>query len=91
MLTVTEAARDRLLSKLVSKKAAKDEAMRFTRRKGGWKLCLERACPDDATVVHQGRNVLLMDQAVSKAMTAMALDVRQTDGGPRLTLRRTTK
>ena len=91
MLTVSEAARDRLLSKLVSRKADDDEAMRFTRRKGGWKLRLERACPGDATVIHHGRNVLLMDPDVSKAMKTMALDVRQTVGGPRLTLRRVSK
>ena len=91
MLMVTEAARDRLLSKLVNRKAADDEGMRFMRREGRWRLHLERACPDDTTVTHQGRNVLLMDEGVSDAMTSMTLDVRQTERGPRLTLRRGPK
>lgn len=91
MMTVTEGARDRLLSKLVTKKAAKDEAMRFMRRKGGWKLSVERACPDDTKVVHRGRNVLLMDEDVSEATGTMTLDVRQTQSGPRLTLRGKSK
>ena len=90
-MTVTEGARDRLLSKLVTKKAAKDEAMRFMRRKGGWKLCVERTGPDDTKVVHRGRNVLLMDEDVSEAMGTMTLDVRQTRSGPRLTLRGKSK
>lgn len=91
MLTVTKAARERLLSKLVSRSAGDDEAMRFTRRKGGWRLRLERACPDDTTVVHQGRSVLLLDDDVSKAMKSLTLDARPTENGPRLTLRRTSQ
>ncbi len=88
MLTVTAAARDRLLSKLGRKKAADDVAMRFTRREGGWRLGLDRAGPDDAAFTRGGRNVLLLDEAVSKAMANMKLDVRATKAGPRLKLRR---
>jgi len=34
---------------------------------------------------------LLLDEAVSKAMANMRLDVRATEAGPRLKLRRTRK
>ena len=90
MLTVTAAARDRLLTKLGCKKAADDVALRFTRRKGGWRLRLDRAGPDDTAFTHEGRDVLLLDEAVSKAMTMMTLDVSSTETGPKLTLRRIT-
>jgi SHS2 domain-containing protein len=90
MLAFTSPAGDRLLSKLTHKKAATDEAMRITRREGGWRLRLDRAKPDDTTLAHAGRNVLLLDAKVSKAMTTMMLDVEQTDSGPRLKLLRSS-
>ncbi len=88
MLTVTPAARECLLSRLGRKRAADDVAMRFMRREGGWRLRLDRAGPDDTAFAHEGRDVLLLDEAVSMAMTDMTLDVRATEAGPRLKLRR---
>ncbi len=88
MLTVTAGALERLSSKLAGKKARDDEAFRFTRRTGGWKLRLDRARTADTEFTHEGRSVLLLDGAVSQAMTNGTLDVRTTDVGPRLRLRR---
>jgi hypothetical protein len=86
MLTVTVPARARLLSKLVRRKAAGGVALRFTRKTGGWRLRVDHARPDDKAITHEGRNVLLLDRAVSQAMTHMTLDVRETKAGPSLTL-----
>ncbi len=88
MLTVTPMALERLSQKLARTGAAEDVALRFKRSKGRWQLREDRARPEDATFAHQGRNVLLLDQAVSEAMSRMALDVRQTEAGPRLKLSR---
>jgi len=88
MFKVTAAALDRLLRKLAGKNANDDEALRFTRRTGGWRLGLDCARPADTAFSHGGRSVLLLDAAVSQAMTNMTLDVRSTDSGPRLKLRR---
>ncbi len=88
MLTVTPAARDRLLAKLVSKSASEDVALRVIERKGRWRLRRDRLRPEDATYTHGGRNVLLLDAAVAKAMSALLLDVRTGEDGPRLRLRR---
>ena len=63
-------------------------ALRFTRRERGWKLRLDSARPADTEFTHGGQSVLLLDAAVSQAMTHMILDVRSTDSGPRLRLRR---
>jgi len=91
MLIVTAAARARLLSKLERRKAADDVAMRFTRKKNGWKLGVDRARPDDTTFTHGGRNVLLLDTAVTKAMAALTLDAGASATGARLKLRRITR
>ena len=88
MLTVTQAARECLLARLSRKKAADDVAMRFTRRKGGWRLRLDRAGPDDTAFTYEGRRVLLLNEVVSEAMANMKLDVRTTEAGPRLKLHR---
>lgn len=87
MLTVTPGARERLTRKLAHKKAGEDEAMRFTRKPGGWKLSVDRARPADTAITYQGRIVLLLDKATSRAMTNATLDVKDTNAGPRLRLR----
>jgi Fe-S cluster assembly iron-binding protein IscA len=87
MLTVTEEARDRLSQKLIEKKVANNAALRFIRREGGWVLRPDQARPTDTTVTHRGRGVLLLDETVARAMADMVLDIRNTEAGPRLTLR----
>ncbi len=88
MLTVTAAALARLSRKLARKKPTDGVALRFMRRGGGWRLRLDRAGPADTAFSHDGRSVLLLDPAVSQEMTNLTLDVRSTDSGPRLRLRR---
>ena len=90
MFTATAAALDRLSRNLAGKRANDDEAFRFTQRTGGWKLRLDCARPADMAFSHDGRSVLLLDAAVSQAMMNMTLDVRSTDSGPRLKLRKVT-
>ena len=87
MLKVTEAARNRLLSKLATHKAADNEAYRFMRKKGGWKLRIDAAQPDDKKLAHNGRDVLLLDDDVLRKMTKLTLDVSTAESKPRLTLR----
>lgn len=89
MLTVTPAAREYLLKKLNRKDAALDCAMRFTRPQKRWRLRLDQVQPGDAAITHQGRNVLLLDAAVSKAMATLTLDVGNGGTTARLKLRRT--
>lgn len=86
MLTVTVAALDRLSKKLAHMKAAQDAAMRFSRGDGGWRLHLDTARPADTLFAHEDRTVLVLDEAVSEAMTDMTLDVKDTEAGPRLSL-----
>jgi hypothetical protein len=90
MFTVTHDARDRLLQKMLRRDAAEDEALRFLRRSGGWKLRLDRAHPADTTFAHKGRNVLLLDEVVAQAMKSMILETDNTAIGPQLRLRKNT-
>ncbi|MBN1491508.1 MAG: hypothetical protein JXA69_16470 [Phycisphaerae bacterium] len=87
MLTVTPAACERLTRKLANKNAGDDKAMRITRKPGGWKLSVDCQQPADTVVMHEGRAVLLLDEAASQAMTNATLDVKATQAGPRLKLR----
>jgi hypothetical protein len=88
MLTVTPAARARLLSKLNRRKASDDVAMRFTRMENGWRLRLDRPRPDDTAFTHEGRNVLLLDAATAKATVCLTLDASSTETEAKLKLRR---
>jgi hypothetical protein len=85
MFKVTAAALDRLSRQLAGKNANDDEAMRFT---PGWRLCLDRLRPDDIAFTHEGRNVLLLDAAMAKAVAALTLDVGCAESDARLELRR---
>ncbi len=91
MLIVTLAARQCLLARLARKKAADDVAMRFTRGENGWQLGPDRASPDDVTFTHDGRKVLLIDEAASKAMANMTLDAKKNGRRPGLKLSRTAR
>ena len=90
MFNVTAGALDRLSRKLVGKKAADDVSLRFTHQDGGWFLGTDRQRDADLVFTHGGRNVLVLDDAASRAMMDMTLDVQDTDSGPRLKLCKST-
>lgn len=84
MLTITDNARDRLTRKLVLKNAKEGVALRLSRTEGGWQFRPDTARPNDVVFAHEGKNVLLLDEAALVAVKSMTLDVRDTDAGPRL-------
>jgi len=86
MLTVTEPALERLARRLVRKEAGDDVALRFMRREGGWTLHLDHESAGDMAFTHDGRKVLLLDEAVSRAMADMTLDTRKSGRRSRLKL-----
>jgi hypothetical protein len=91
MLTVTKPALDRRSRRLSRKGAAEGMALRFTRRDGGWTPRLDRESAGDTAFTHDGRKVLLLDEAVSKATATMTLDVRRSGQQSRLRLHRTER
>lgn len=91
MLTITDSALARLTQRLDRRGAAAEQALRFTRREGGWKLSLSHASDGDTLFQHEGRTVLLLDKAVSDALSALTLDVSRVKTSGKLRLRRTTE
>jgi hypothetical protein len=88
MLNVTIAACECLRSRLLKRNAAHDVALRFKRRKNGWKLRLDSKHPDDTCVTHEGRDVLLMSAEVAKATDSLTLDATNVGSGTGLKLSR---
>ena len=86
MLTVTEQAGARIVQLLAE--AGNESVLRIVRRKRRMRLRRDHARPEDARFTHDGRLVLVLDEDISQRLTAGTLDIRQTDEGPRLKLRR---
>ena len=88
MLTVTKPALERLFRKVTRRGVAEGMAMRFARQDARWTLLLDRESAGDRVFSHDGRTVLLLDEAVSEAMADMTLDTRKVGRRTRLKLRR---
>ena len=90
MLTVTEAARARLARKLARKNCAKNQALRFVRNdeNARWSMQVDTIQSADVLYAHQGRTVLIIDEESAHRLRNRLLEVRETDEGPRLRLRR---
>ncbi len=86
MLAVTQTARERLSEILAPH--PDDVAARIVRRKGRMKLRRSTQRPGDELFDHEGRTVLLLDEDVSAHLEHRTLDVRDSEDGPRLKLRR---
>jgi hypothetical protein len=86
MLTVTEAARERLAQMLTG--SGTDRAIRICRQHGRLRLRRDMPRTDDTTWNTRGRTVLVLDSQMTEALSRRTLDIRLTDDGPRLRLKR---
>lgn len=86
MFTVTAGALRRLSTKLILKNGNEDQAFRFTRRTGGWRLRLDSTRKEDKEFLHDGRSVLALDAKEFQAIAQLKLDVKCTESGLRLKL-----
>lgn len=89
MFNLTEAAGARLADKLAKKSAGDDDVLRFTHQEKSrrWTLRLDKPLASDTALSHEGRIVLVLDEKSSHLLRNKMLDIRETDGGPRLRLR----
>jgi Fe-S cluster assembly iron-binding protein IscA len=85
MLTVTDAAYSRLCEMLAD--YPDDVAVRIVRRDGHTKMRPGRVHSGDEVFEQKGRVLLLVDRKTAKHVENRSLDLRETDGGPRLRLR----
>jgi hypothetical protein len=86
MLTLTEAAGAHLAKMLVEAEAAYDVAVRIVRVPSGWTLRKDSAVPGDATLDHEGRTVLMLDEQVSAMLSDKTVDVENGEDGPKFAL-----
>ena len=86
MLNVTDQAAARL-SELLHAHSA-DSAVRIVRKGGRMKMRLTSPQPNDEKFDHKGRIVLVLTQRASAHFAGGTLDLRDTDRGPRLHIRR---
>jgi hypothetical protein len=87
MFIVPEAARIRLVEKLVKKRAGDNVAMRFVRQRRKWSLRPDTPLSNDVAFAHEGRTVLVLDPQVAQRLTDRTLDAQETPAGFRLRLR----
>jgi hypothetical protein len=65
-----------------------DSVLRIVREDRRMRLRLGTVRPGDQTFAHDGRVVLALDEGIGTRLTGSRLDVRETDEGPRLRLKR---
>jgi hypothetical protein len=66
---------------------ADDAVLRIIRRKDRLRLRLSLVRPGDQTFAHDGRVVLALDERMRRSLSRRQIDIRQTNGGPRLRLK----
>jgi hypothetical protein len=85
MLQVSTSAAARMAHLLSAK--PENAVLRIVRRNQRLRLRLGTVHPGDQTFVHNGRVVLALDERIGTNLSLRQLDLRQTDGGPRLRLK----
>ncbi len=86
MLTMTEAAGAHLIDLLGEAEVPEDVAIRFVVESEELTLRLDKECPGDEALSHEGKTVLLLDEEMSPLLSDKTLDVEPSDEGPKLTL-----
>jgi Fe-S cluster assembly iron-binding protein IscA len=87
MLTLTQAAGSYLTEVLNQANAPDEASLRLLEEGGSLKLAVDRPTPEDTTLDHEGKTVLVVDSRVAAALDQNTLDVNQTPEGPRFVLK----
>jgi len=87
MLTVTEAAKDKLMEALLANTDDQEVGLRLSMEPPGkLGLMLDRESPGDSVVEHEGLKLLLVEHEVAELLQEATLDVQDTPDGPTLTI-----
>jgi len=86
MLTMTPEAGTYLSGILNERNCPEDVAIRFLCEGQGIAMRLDNAKPEDTSVEHEGRTVLLLDEQVANLLEGQTLDVEKSQEGERLFL-----
>lgn len=86
MLTITEPAAE-LLSKLLDEADTPEGvAARFVVSEGSLSLEVDSPRPDDHTIEHQGKTLLVLDAQVTELLGDKTLVLEETEEGPTLVI-----
>lgn len=87
MLTVTEAAKDKLMETLLASTDDQEIGLRLSMKPPGQLgLVLDRESPADNVIEHEGLKLLLVEPELVELLQEATLDVQDTPGGPKLTI-----
>ncbi len=86
MLQVSSSAAARMAHLLNAKPG--NAVLRIVRQNERLRLRLGIVRPGDQTFVHEGRVVLAVDERMGTKLTSRQIELRETDAGPRLRLKR---
>jgi len=87
MLTVTEAAKDKLMETLLANTDDREAGLRLTMKPPGQLgLVLDKESPGDSVVEHEGLKLLLVEHEVAELLQEATLDVQDAPDGPKLTI-----
>ncbi len=87
MFSITEAAGAHLAEMLKNAEEGDDVFLRLVQEKDGLALRHDSADARDKTLTHEGRTVLVLDDELWQELVDKALDLEDTEEGPRLRLR----
>ncbi len=87
MLTLTDAAGEKLSEILSHENCPADVAVRLVRQDQGLAMTLDREQDGDTSFEHAGKKVLLLDEQVSDLLENETLDVETREAGDSLMLR----
>jgi Fe-S cluster assembly iron-binding protein IscA len=87
MLTVTEAAKQRLRETLLVNTDDREDGLRLKiKSPGQLGLVLDRQSPTDNVIEHEGLKVLLVQPEVYELLRKATLDVQKSSDGTKLTI-----
>jgi Fe-S cluster assembly iron-binding protein IscA len=87
MISVTEAAKERLNGLLEDNAAPEEVAVRLFVKDETLTMGLDNSRPGDQAFDHGERTVLLIEEPLSTALSERTLDVEETKEGPLLALK----
>ena len=87
MLTVTEAAKDKLMETLLANTDDREIGLRLSMKPPGQLgLVLDKGSPADKVIEHEGLKLLLVEPELVGLLEGATLDVQDTPEGPKLVL-----
>jgi Fe-S cluster assembly iron-binding protein IscA len=85
MLTVTEAAKEKLKETLMANTNDQDSSLRLTMKPPGQLgLVVDKVSPADSVVEHEGTKVLVISNEIAELLQGAKLDVENTPDGKTL-------